>query len=277
MRKCLRLVGDSIEVQRATPEFGEGPARRNYAEEIRVSNEAKDLARDLQGPHASAILSRVIHTCMSTLATIPVLQSSSGEPTRDLELFELIKDLEGEAFFSLAGAYFSFVRQHMLHLNASNLTSLLEKIGSLAREHFYSRSETLRLLAISALRSTMHVWASPSSSDDTLSSMVGALSTWLISTLDKRHMLSWRIADSTVQFLDDYLRADPSEQYWARDEDNKLPHTALHDLVADVDIRVRLRAVIASARSFGIIKNLQTTPKDWYNLVRERLSTNTDL
>lgn len=159
-------------------------------------------------------------------------------------------------------------------MTSANLADLLEKVGELARAYSYSSWEGLRLLAMSTLRSTIHIWTQ--SSDRGLSEKVEDLCFWLSEILENRPMLSWRAADSMVSFLDDYLRVEPSQKSWSSDSDMKRPHTILHELVDDVDIRVRLRAAVACARSFDIIQTLQVEAKDWYAFIRGHLCKNID-
>ena len=223
---------------------------------------------------AANILTSITHTCIGSLATFPFFQSSTSELTRDQELFELVSNSEGETFFFLATAYLQYVQRRALHMSSTNLVCILEKFEEFALAYNYSSRENLRLLAVSVLSSTIHVWTS--SEDEELNEKIHDLCDWLSGIFDNRHMLSWRVADSMVSFLDDYLQAEPSEESWSKDEDTKRPHELLHELVGDADIRVRLRAAVASAKSFGAIQALHVEAKMWYESIIRHLCTNAD-
>ncbi|KIP03419.1 hypothetical protein PHLGIDRAFT_77596 [Phlebiopsis gigantea 11061_1 CR5-6] len=264
LRQTLQMVGTSVTPQRR--ESSTDQAKDGF--EFRVSNETKNNFE--QDARASGVLSRIVRTCVGCLATFPLLQSSSQDPIRDEDLFQLVIASEDDAFYFLADTYFRFVRRRILHMSPTNLKELMEKIGSLGETYSYSSWEGMRLLAVSGLRSTISIWAS--SSDDNLLEAAQELWHWLSHiTLQRRHMLSWRVADAMTLLLDDYLQTEPSEISWPNSRKYKSPHGLLHRLSCDPDIRVRLRAVVASARSFNVAPVLRIEPKDWYNSIREEL------
>ena len=251
-------------------QFVNRPRGGDGAEAPRVHTETNNNTDE----NAADVLRRIAHICIGSLANFPFLQSSTNELTRDQDLFDLVYDSEDETFFFLAAAYLQYVRRRTLHMNSTNLTRLLEKFEGFALAYNYSCQEGLRLLAVSMLRSTIHFWTS--SSDEELKEKIHDLCDWLCGIFDNRHLLSWRVADSMVTFLDDYLQAEPSEVAWSSDGDTKRPHELLHELVGDTDIRVRLRAAVASAKSFNAIHALQIEAKDWYKSISKHLSANID-
>ena len=302
LRQTLRMVGTSVTPQRI--ESSTDQATDGF--EFRVSNETKNNFE--QDARAPGTLSRIVRTCVGCLATFPLLRSSSGDPTRDQDLFQLVMESEDDSLYFLAETYLRFARRRILHISPTNLKELLEKIGSLGEAYSYSSWEGMRLLAVSGLRSTISIWAS--CPDDSLLEVAQELWSWLCQiTFQRRHMLSWRVADAMTLLLDDYLQIEPSEASWpmqsvnlgadsqgeassseegsgGSDEDlrpspksrrnsrkYKTPHGLLHRLSRDPDIRVRLRAVVASARSFSVAPVLRVEPKDWYNSIREELCT----
>jgi hypothetical protein len=263
------LLGKNIAPERIDVSE-EGANRQSNDEDIRVNNEASSIVND-----QASLVFRVVDTCIGSLATFPALLSSSGEATRDAELFTLICQFEDEAFFALTSTYLHYVHLQMLHLSSSNLTKLLDEIAARAGAYAFSGSDEMSLLLVTVLRSTVHIWASATSEDGELVSKVDALCAHTMSFWERRRTPSWEVADAMACFLDDYLRANPSETAWGE----SLPmdaHTFLHSLAENADIRVRWRSAVASARSFEVAKELQVPAKNWYQLIREHLSTQMD-
>ena len=261
------MIGESVVPRCSAPSESNARAR-THEENIRVSNEASNIVND-----QAILLFRVIDTCVGSLATIPALVSSSGESTRDTELFDLVCKFEDEAFFVLASTFMHYARLKMLHLSSNHLIRLLEKTGKSIGGYMFSGSDDAVLLVIRIIWSTVHVWAAESSVDDEIVSRIKALCAWVVDYQERSRVPSWKVGDAMVCFLDDYLRADPREAAWDLEACCEAAHDILHSFIANPDIRVRWRSVIANARSFEVAKALQVPSKDWYvEGIHQRLS-----
>lgn len=223
-------------------------------------------------PATSNTLKATIDICVSALSVLPVLQSLSGEPTRDKDLIDLVLDCDVEDLLVLGPAFLRNVEQRTLKLSSSSLSNLLEKLGDALGEYRWSRSEGTMAFIIYLLRATMHIWLSRSVAEGDTGDRVRALGHWLAEVLDKREggARSWSCRDSLVRFFDQYLERDPLEEVWRDFGESDVEHTpgSLLPLFAgDEDTRVRLRAAVANARTL----NPDSQPAEGYLRVKSAL------
>ncbi|EKM50032.1 uncharacterized protein PHACADRAFT_153321 [Phanerochaete carnosa HHB-10118-sp] len=260
MRHCLRDVATSL------PKTSELKTNKG------LDDHYIQLTGDSMGPvdAHSATLRKVVSACVRALATFPLLQS--GLPAREKELFELFSHCSSISFVLFGTVYAEYVLDGALHVNAVDLSRFFEFVEEIAGVYECKQDDAFRIMVVSLLRATLDVWIDRTV-DDVLLHQVRELFKWVFTMGQKHSNISWRAADAIVQFLDDYLRKDPSESSWplADDETSETPHTWLHTLAGHVDIRVRFRAVLASARSFANIRQLGVKPMDWYLSIRNRI------
>ncbi len=225
----------------------------------------------------SGVLRHTVDTCTMALSVLPVLQSSSGESTRDKPLLDILLSDDDDAFLLLAPPYLDNVRLRTLNLNVSSLEMLLNRFESLLRSYNFSHSEELQLLTIHLLHSTLHVWMPESIAGSEIGDNAGALCAWLGKVWNNGKLSSWRSRDYLTRFLDTYLSLDPTSNAWPKDrEDANVPSTILPELGADEDIRVRFRAATANARLLHVARILRISPFNLYSAIRAHLCTETD-
>ncbi len=189
------------------------------------------------------------------LAVIPILQSSSGEPTRDRALTDIVLNAKPDQFLALGPAYCEQVGRRTLNLSTTTLQALLDKLLELSATYSYKGNEETLLLIVNALDRTSHVWMDPIVA---ASEAGGRARTFCWETIDRltdRSQRSWRVTDAIIRFLDRYLTTDPSQEIWAMPvqdancpKDDQFPAAVLPTLGTDDDIRIRFRIAATSPR-----------------------------
>lgn len=204
--------------------------------------------------HASRFVTSI---GMAFLATVPILQSSSGEPTRDKDMAELVLNSSGDAFLLVGPTYFEKVRQGILSISLNVLDSFLDKFESMLTQYTYSRSDALQLLTTKFLDSTLKYWLKDSVSNSEIGEHIRTLCRWLLQSLQCQKIRSWRSRDCVAHFLTRYIAEDAAQTVWSispADPDGEpgtLPVTMLPRLGADEDIRIRFRVAAANASLFS--------------------------
>lgn len=234
-----------------------------------VTDNSTPLVMQRQSTGSGTTFSRcIMSVCTSFLAVCPILQSSSGEPTRDRELTDMVLNADGDDFILAGPAYFRNVEQRTLNINATILDNFLCKFESLLTQFMYSRSEALHALAIQFLQATSFLWVQESVANSEVGSSARQLCKWAVGMLEGGKIPSWRIRDALAVFLERYLVLDPMEHVWTmplpEDEDEEEvkeeeeeevmtpPSQLLPAMCRDEDIRVRFRAATANARLFDL-------------------------
>ncbi|KDQ61410.1 hypothetical protein JAAARDRAFT_509432 [Jaapia argillacea MUCL 33604] len=230
----------------------------------------------------SHIFQSILASSITFLALAPVLQASSGEPTRDRELCEFLLQCDGDRFVLAGSPYFDNVQNRTLSLTVATVEKFLDKFGTLLDQYAFSRSERLQLMLIHFLDSTSYTWLNHAIINAEVGGQIRNLSHWLSTMLQKGKIRSWKIRDRLAAFLDHYLVQDPSQGVWKPGEDDDAPATAdsivlpsaiLPTLGRDEDIRVRFRVALTNCRLFSLIRSLNEDPKDLYMAIRTHLCT----
>lgn len=227
------------------------------------------------------VVDATINISLSTLSVLPVLQSSSGEPTRDKSLVELILNCDGEDLLILGPALLRNMQQRTLNFSPLNFGELLEKLGDMLKEYQWSRSERLMTFIINLLHSSMHIWLPKGVAESDVGDHVRTLCHWLVDVLSKYEggAKSWSCRDSLVRFLHKYLERDPSEEVWTdfgQSDVEASPISLLPNFAQDEDVRVRFRAAIANAHTLSPALLLGRDPSERYLRMRESLSVEVD-
>ena len=216
-------------------------------------------------------------TCMNLLSVVPVLQSLSGEPTRDKAINELVLSCSPESFLIMGPAYLSNVQRRILYMNVNLLGTLLEKLGNILQDYGHSRSEKFQLLVTQFLQSTLHLWKNDVVISEEVGDHVSQLCHWLSNALQKQKIRSWRTRDIVVQFLQHYISEDPSQSIWTSEVDEEAPSTPPSDLLPilgdDRDVRIRFRIASITAQLFSTTRE---DPTDLYAKIKKWLTNNID-
>lgn len=220
----------------------------------------------------------IADVCVGFLANGPILQSASGEPTRDKELTELLLDCADEhpeKFLLVCPPWLDNVRRKSFSLSSSALNRFLDEMDSLLRRYAYSRREEMHRLIILLLQSTLHIWSGSQTLTDETACKVQELCHWLSGLVLESKISAWRARDSLAVFFDRYLAADPEQISWSASfEDDEvadlLPSALLPLMSSDKDIRVRFRIAPLIARLFLVAHQVGYPPLALYKTVLEQ-------
>jgi serine-protein kinase ATM len=227
----------------------------------------------------------IADSCMTFLAIVPILQSSSGEPTRDKDLTELVLNSSDDKFLLLGPLYFGKVRQRILNISLNALDGFLDKFDQMLKPYTYSRSEKLQLLTTQFLDSTLHHWKQDAVSRSEVGERIRDLCQWLSDALRRNQIRSWRTRDCVARFMRRYLAEDPEQDIWSTvlpDEEGgkvkpeALPAAILPMLGADQDIRVRFRVAFENASLFSVASKTGQDPSQVYSEIKAWLTDDID-
>lgn len=222
---------------------------------------------------------------MTFLAIVPILQSTSGEPTRDKDLTELVLNSADTAFLLVGPVYFAKVRQRILNISLNVLDGFLDKFDQMLKQYTYSRSEKLQLLTTQFLDATLHHWKQDNVSSSEVGDRIRDLCQWLSDTLRRNQIRSWRTRDCVARFMKRYLVEDPEQVIWTMvspdDEGRNIkteasPAAILPMLGADQDIRVRFRVAFDNASLFTVARKTGRDPSQLYSEIKGWLTDDID-
>ncbi|KAI0358095.1 hypothetical protein OH77DRAFT_1421375 [Trametes cingulata] len=225
----------------------------------------------------------IVRTCIAALVVVPILQSSSGEPTHDRELMDLVLLCEPQQFLLLGPPFLEHVRRRRLHLNRSNLKELVYQAELLCAEHQYQNNEEAQILVVQTLESTSHLWEVSIMKDPDIGTKILAFCSQCIKLLKSKGRRSWRVRDAIIRFLDNYLAIDPIQEVWGmpnnkgeRSAAEDFPAAVLPTLGNDDDIRIRFRVAATTTRLFAVGRLAGRAPMDVYSDIHKRLSHSQD-
>lgn len=256
---------------------GFAPIRTTHA--ITQSAEASQQSDSMQANQYIA------HICMSFLVIVPILQSSSGEPTRDKDLTELVLNCSDDKFLLVGPIFFGNVRQRILNIGLNVLDGFLDKFDRMLKPYIYSRSEKLQLLTTQFLDSTLHIWKQDGVSSSEVGGRIRDLCHWLSDTLRRNQIRSWRTRDSVARFMKRYVAEDVEQVIWSTvlpDDEGEdvqpeaLPAAILPMLGSDQDIRVRFRVAFENASLFSVARKIGRDPSQLYSEIKQWLTGDID-
>lgn len=223
----------------------------------------------------------ILDLCCRFLTVGPLLQSSSGEPTRDQDLTSLVLDCAAarpSKFFLIAPILLEQTRQRTFSFSNKQLEDILEEVLEFCTNYSYSRSESLYLLIVQLLDATLDVWLM-TTHDATLNVRENAqkLCIALLQAVGNKTLRHWTSRDQFSRLLNKVLDREPTQALWLASVDAEdLPSAVLHLMGSDDDIRVRFRVAVINARLFNLARHLNQSPFDWYNAIKSFLATHID-
>ncbi|KAI0766627.1 hypothetical protein BD413DRAFT_717411, partial [Trametes elegans] len=272
LREVVRLVMKRVPNTNpfATGDDGFGPVQAVVATAESFQREAS----------ISTYNGHIARACVSALVIVPILQSSSGEPARDVELWDLVLGCDFAQFLVLAPPCLEQVQRKRLHLSRPQLKDLLGQLKELMMTYEYSHQEEAQLFLVKMLVSTLHLWCNSTAADTDVSAEARFYCSQCIRRLQVAHRPSWRLRDAIIRFLDDYLVHDPKQEIWALpDADNHVPEpqdmpaAVLPTLGDDDDIRIRFRLAVINTRLFTVCRLASHDSTQIYHEIRRHLST----
>ncbi|KAI0717973.1 hypothetical protein C8T65DRAFT_737500 [Cerioporus squamosus] len=228
---------------------GFGPVRSKH------SAASDSVTRDVEKDAAQT--RRIINTCITALAVIPILQSSSGEATRDRALTDLILESQPDEFLLLAPSYCEQILCRTLSISNCKLEKLLQTLEDICIHYAYKNRVETKLLVVRILDATSHIWMQPTI-PVTLGDMARDYCQQTVKMLRARSQKNWQVQDTIIRFLDGYLAKDPEQTVWQMPIEDKspkfedLPSEVLPGLGSEIDIRIRFRIAATSPRLFRV-------------------------
>ncbi|KAK0501309.1 hypothetical protein EDD18DRAFT_731100 [Armillaria luteobubalina] len=229
----------------------------------------------------------IADTCMSFLATVPILQSSSGEPTRDAELTDIVlKCQEGHSdrFILLCSVLGRKFRCKTLHLGVEVLRNFLDGIADLSDKYPYARHEEYQLLVGHFLESILLTWIPIHEGKGPGSETGEHLLSQMALALKAGNIKSWKVRDTLARLYDRFVVENPSLSGWpfyeGEDDDPDeivvSPDTLLPLVGGDTDVRVRFRAAVANAHLFSFAQKTERDPNQVYASIRSHYVVDLD-
>ncbi|KAK0202615.1 hypothetical protein DFS33DRAFT_1384994 [Desarmillaria ectypa] len=229
----------------------------------------------------------IADTCMSFLATVPILQSLSGEPTRDNELSGIVLSCQedhSDRFILLCSVLGEKFRCKTLHLGVEALQKFLAGIVDLSNKYPYARDEKYQLLVGHFLESILLIWIPINEADGPGSEHGGQLLLQMARALKAGIVKSWKVRDALVRLYDRFVVVNPSLSGWPFsevEEDDPSEVVASPDILlplvgGDFDIRVRFRAAVANAHLFSFAQKTERDPNLVYAGIKSRYVVDLD-
>lgn len=226
-----------------------------------------------QGQHLISPAARYgLEAVVTFLSAVPVLQSSTDEPSRDKGLVELFLECDDDHLVATGDTLLHSVKRGILTFNATQLDAFLQRFEELLLQHKFSWNESAQLLAVQFLDSTSRFWLQQPIMRSVTGKQALELCTWAVHRIRSQTAPSWRFRDQLARFLVEYLQDDPMELLWTPDgDDASSPVSILQSFGADSDIRVRMRAAVSSAWLLRVAYHRNPDPSDMYNGIRKFL------
>ncbi|KIJ65638.1 hypothetical protein HYDPIDRAFT_167269 [Hydnomerulius pinastri MD-312] len=280
--KSLRQLLGTLTDQTANKEES-GAADQDGFGPIRTTRAAAPQEESMLPQDLAPATRNLVEICIVFLASAPVLQSPTGEATRDKELIKLVTECPEEKLLLLGPPLLAAVRKRLINLSANVLDNLLVKCADLLRRYSHAINDQFHLLVVDLLKSTSHIWLEKTAATSTIGDHVQVLCGWISSmvgaTETKKKATYWRIRDLVARFIARYLAEDPSQSFWPsdyHDDEIERPLSTLLALNLDEDIRVRFRAALLSANLFSLDQDELIREYDnldgFYQKVRDSLT-----
>ena len=214
----------------------------------------------------------IARICIDFLSLTPILQSTSGETTRDKELLEIILNADGDAFLSMIPSYSDNIRRGRFNLGVNATDTLLLRVSQHMGDPTFAKREQMHLEVIRFLGSTIGVWLQPSAAD--VLNKVQFLFKFYSDMVVRKRVRSWRIRYALSCFMSDYLNKDPWQKTWITAEvECSLPSELLPQLGSDEDIRVRFKLATLNANLLSPTNLADKDASTVYSELKEGLST----
>ncbi|KXN87389.1 Serine/threonine-protein kinase TEL1 [Leucoagaricus sp. SymC.cos] len=223
-----------------------------------------------------AYLMRTEEVCMRFIAAGPLLQSLSGEPTRDTDIMDAIlgcgiKNANG--FLHGFSLLLSEIRRRTFSLG-NHLQRYLDTLNDFFGSYEFEQSERIQQLLSQFLHSILELWLSSADVRD----QVEDLPKWLLKRHKKEKAKYRTERDAFIRFIDKLVFQQPRALEWLLSPGSSLSDEALLTSLPlrvwnrDNDIRIRFRIAILNARLFHATQHLDIYPSVLYKGLTEFLT-----
>lgn len=221
-----------------------------------------------------AYLMRTVEVCMRFVAAGPLLQSVSGEPTRDTDIVDTILGCgieNANGFLNGFSFLLAEIRRRTFSLT-TNLQGYLDTLDDFFGSYEYEHSERMQQLVSQFLHSILDLWLASAETR----SQISALPKWLLKRHRKGTAKYRTERDAFIRFIDKMTLKDPRALEWLLLSGDKelsdevlLTSLPLRMWNQDNDVRIRFRVAILNARLFHAIQHLDVYPSSLYGGIQE--------
>ncbi len=218
---------------------------------------------------------RLVDTWVSCLAVCPVLQSPSGEATRDRELQNLVMHSSTETTLLLGPSFLRNIQRGTLHISTTALLSLFKTCIEILHKMHNVRDPRVFMFVIHLMRSLMRQWVDESARE--LVAPRSQILGWILKIHNSNAALLnvWSVRDCFTQFLEQIVLQAADFEPWSTgtaQADTQDPAHILATMAKDPDIRVRIRAAVSNARILRVADDLGIAEKTLYDNFRDNLT-----
>lgn len=221
-----------------------------------------------------AYLVRTLEVCMRFLAAGPLLQSVSGEPTRDTNIVNTILKcgiIRANGFLNGFSLLLAEIRRRTFSLG-NNLQGYLDVLDDFFGSYEYEQSERMQRIVSRFLHSILDSWLTNAE----VRTQVDALPKWLLKSHRKGKAKYRTERDAFIRFVDKMALQEPQALKWLLSTGSKGPSDEvlltslpLRMWNQDSDVRIRFRVAVLNARLFHAIQQLDIYPSVLYTGIRD--------
>ena len=225
-------------------------------------------------PGNDAYLARILEVCMRFLAAGPLLQSVSGEPTKDIYTINTILEcgiVNANGFLIGFSLLLAEIKRRTFSLG-NNLQRYLDVLDDFFGSYEYEQSERMQQIVSKFLHSILDLWLT----NVEVRNQVDALPKWLLKSHRKGRAKYKTERDAFIRFVDKMTLQEPQALEWlllsenqGLSEDVLLNYLPLQMWNQDNDVRIRFRVAVLNARLFHAIQRLDVYPSKLYTGIRE--------
>lgn len=219
----------------------------------------------------------LIKTAFTCVTRVLSLQASSLEPSRQKEMFDMLADCDGPQFIALGTIVFEAVRLGRLHLGVIVADEVLNSFEYFLQSYPYSKDESMYLLTITFLESTLPLWVKMSTAKDSFGSKIRVLCDFFTTEVEEGRLRSARVRTRLIVFLENYFKTDPHNLVWQLSFNKKklLPILdVMKKFSRDADVYVRSQTASSLANLFTFASPVITEAFKTYTSFHREFSVN---
>lgn len=233
-----------------------------------VRTEVSQTSSVVQSEERNTLLRRLFEVQLVLLIRGPLLESLSGEPTRDRDLVDKIlgsMESNPEWFQMMLPIILREIELGALEFTDKQLDQLLYGIGQAQTQYPNKFNEEREILVVKTLSCTMNLWAF--NAGKSTKKRVRSACNYLSGRVG-----TYKTRDAMVLFVQKVLALDPTR---VLDDDEPMldPMELIQKWCEDDDIRVRFRCAITLPRLFGNSRKTGTELMTLYTEVKDFISS----
>lgn len=222
-----------------------------------INADTDAMPQSLEAKEAQRSTSALLKTLVDIRLRGPLLASPDHRPSKDVGLVNTLTTSDGSRFAQLGLGICDAIMEGSLRITVDIVDAVLTEISDRLTTYAFKRDSELLRFAIVFLSRTLPIWLSPESG---LAEHAIDIAKSLVRGASAGNMASWQGRLQLLAFIDEYLDYDPNCGAWLHmseteeadvvmggTQDELGPLKYLLDATADLDSRVRFRAVSSSS------------------------------